>query len=171
MTLTAPTDKHLAIIELREQRLTYQEVGERAGVTKQYVEQVLKRWRPDLAFKGFAPAKPTPRIEKHCELCNTEFGSRLLPYAAKRRRYCSISCSARANQGSKYTASEMALAALEMRPKGKTWNELAVTFGITPGSVIRACLAHERRTGTDMSAAFPGRRKVYSRKQTAPGKK
>lgn len=164
-TITAPSDRDRAIIELRAQRLTYQEVGDQVGLTRQRIEQIVKRWRPDLTGRGVAPRKPSfaVRIEKHCEYCDTEFGLRLLPYAAKRQRYCSRSCAGLANHGSKYrgkkyTVSDLALTVLEMRRNGMTWKAVGEKLGISPITAIRSCLAHEHATGADMSAAFPRRR-------------
>lgn len=160
-TLIAPNEKHRAIIELRERRLTYKEVGEQIGVTKQYVGQVLRKWRPDLACRGFAPQKPRPStrkpgIEKDCRYCGERFGAWLRPWVAKEQRYCSKSCASYAKAGRTTGGVNYALVALAMRPKGQTWREIAAALGVSRGAVVKACRTYERETGADVSAAFCG---------------
>ena len=150
-TLIAPTEKHRAIIELREQRMTHQEVGDRVGVTWQYVQQVLTKWRPDLCGRRLVP-----RTEKTC--LNCEATLRLRP-SQSHHKYCNRACNiAHAARTLTPRQRETLDTAKKLRAAGASWCQCARALGWTNTATGTRLAGYVRqiaaKTGEDVSACF-----------------
>ena len=103
---------------------TLQELAEAAGVTRQYVHRVLRRYAPHLSTRGV-----TPRRVVRCAWCGNEFEP-----TQSRVTHCSRTCarralSERAFADDRDTKGRAAYEAREGSP-GMTWREIAGLVGV-----------------------------------------
>lgn len=105
------------------------ELAEAAGVSRQYVEQVLRRWAPHVRTRGRPP--PASPVVVACGWCGFDFTRQ-----ERRARYCSVTCAARARTERQRAEADArgdaigqrAYAARRASP-GTPWRDIAAEVG------------------------------------------
>ena len=131
---------------------SYRQIGERFGVTKQWVAQMLEA-------HGYTQAMGHrfTRIKKFCPGCGSDFGSTMRPSGAKIRKFCNPKCRTifTSNHMTDRERERVGIA-LRLRKQGHTWADVGDALGYKPqrsyaqGHVKYAAA----KEGIDVSAAF-----------------
>ena len=146
------TAERAAAMAAMRPEYSYRQIGERFGVRKQWVAQMLEA-------HGYTEAMGHrfTRIEKICPGCGSDFGSRMPPSEAKMKKFCNVKCRTLFTS-THMTDRERARVeiALRLRKQGHTWADVGDALGYNPRS--RFALGHVRyaaaKEGVDVSAAF-----------------
>ena len=102
-------------------RLTFEEIGDRYGITRERVRQVLKAHGYTNLLGTHSRPWKWVRVTRICLHCKTEF--QVTPKS--RRKFCSRVCGRRYHE-----KSDLAEKVIELRRSGKTWRECGeATFG------------------------------------------
>ena len=110
--------KHVdAIIRLRNEGKTLEEIGNIIGITRERVRQILARWSPDTIIKVRRAAIKT------CPVCSSEFSGQ--------GKTCSAKCGGIKRSKHSYTR-DLAVQIMKLRENGLTWER--VRSQVAPGA-------------------------------------
>lgn len=132
--------RDLRIIEMRQSSMTFTEIGDQFDISRQRVEQILKRWRPDLTgWKARPGSRDLAGIQSYWD---------------------------RPTSWQKYAAKF----ALVKRREGWAWADIADELGYrtVPGAIAVVRL-YSKKTGEDMSDCFgQWNRRKFNRQYDSP---
>lgn len=135
------------IIALREEGKTYQQIGEQVGVSRQRIEQILERDRPDLCYRRSGPVIP----RGDCLHCGKK-----LDHKPVNARFCNRDC-AKAYRNTSLTPWMMQVIQIVFERRcvdnpPKRWEDIAAELGCKSiqGYFKRAC----ERANIDPSPAY-----------------
>ena len=138
-------DRLSNIIAMRERGVTYQEIAELYGISRERVRQILQRCgRADLCYRQ--TKWNDPKEQEHCLRCGG-----VLPFQnRKRQKYCSKKCWSRSTK-----SFAVAKLALRRRSEGATWQKIADEVGWKrPRTIQEVVYRYRDLTGEDVSSAF-----------------
>ena len=138
------------IVLARRHGWTYAEIGERHGICRERVRQILTRhaeerlWDADLVGTD-APvhvesrAASLKRRTRRCATCGEEF---VVRFASLRKKHCGPECRARGSRwGRRWSEVE------EMRQAGVTWREIGEKYGVSTQAAFTMIAALAARNG------------------------
>ena len=133
---------------------THKQIGERWGITRERVRQILRAH----GYDDLLP-HPRPRIEKICPQCGSNFGAKMGIRQAETQKFCGTKCfSAHASSHMTDREREVVTATLKLRSEGKKWREVAKTLGFAssnPGTGLSHYIKkNAAKENIDVSAAF-----------------
>ena len=133
---------------------THKQIGERWGITRERVRQILRAH----GYDDLLP-HPRPRIEKICPQCGSEFGSKMGIRQAERQIFCNAKCwSAHAASHMTDREREVVTATIRLRSEGKKWREAAGILGFTTDNSGTGLSYYIKKSAAkeniDVSAAF-----------------
>ena len=153
------TAERASVMAAMRPEYSYRQIGERFGVTKQRVAQMLEAY-------GYIEVMGHrfTRIKKICPGCGADFGSTMPPSEAKIHKFCNVKCRALfASNHMTDRERECVEIALRLRKQGRTWADVGDALGYK--STTRYAGGHVKfaaaKEGVDVSAAFgfTGKRK------------
>ena len=158
--IVVPKDRYREVVDLRESGLTYQQIGDRFGVSGECVRQILhSAGRSDLCFRQKrSPCKPRIEVGEcaYCEapLFRTESAAKVLG------NYCGRECYTAMRRKVSPTR-RRALIACRRRRAGLAWADIAIELGVKHGETLnRAVKTYFRWTGRPAPSGVFG---VYNR--------
>ncbi len=163
------TAERAAAMAAMRPEYSYRQIGERFGVGKQWVAQMLEAH----GYNEVMGHRFT-RIKKLCLGCGSDLGSTMPPSEAKRQKFCSIKC--RVIYASSHMTDrerERVEIALRLRKQGHTWADVGDALGYKRQSShsinghVKYAAAKE---AIDISAAFgfTGKRNATKKPPLAP---
>ena len=115
------------IVELRVSGLSYQQIANKFGVTRERVRQILKRVRPDLCYRQRG-------VTTKCKMCGTEF--QRIP--SQGQVCCSADCAYQLKGEQSIKANwPQTERAIGLRLEGKGWKEIAAELGVSKATAYR----------------------------------
>ena len=116
--------RNAEIIALREQKLAYQEIGDRYGISRERVRQILKEeGRADLC--GYSKGPHAPQYEtRTCRQCPKTFVCRATYYQV----FCSRECRSRYITPRRRQAFDRMVI---LRGQGRSWRQVDIALGYT----------------------------------------
>lgn len=119
---------HSEMIRLREQKMSYQEIGNRHGITRERVRQILKRERPDLC--GFIYKTKT----RKCVVC----GKKDIVASSIVSVTCSKECTAQLRRTKTLRLHDEQISqALNMRRANVSWKDIGERLGVSTMTIHR----------------------------------
>ena len=152
------SERNAEIVRLRrDEHLEYETIGERFGITRERVRQILRRFAPDLTgLENCRRHISAVARDRACSECGATFRP---PVTTPQRRQCSARCymAAVAKRVPPHLAKYQAV--YEARVSGMTWAAAAEAAGFPadPDSVFSIHSKTRRwamRAGVDLGAAF-----------------
>ena len=150
------TAERAAAMAAMRPEYSYRQIGERFGVTKQWVAQMLGN-HEYTEVMGHRMGPRVTRIKKICFGCGSDFGSTMPPSDAKRRKFCNLKCRTlfTSNHMTDRERERVGIA-LRLRKQGHTWADVGDALGYKPqrsyaNGHIKNAAAKE---GIDVSSAF-----------------